>query len=90
MSLGKERKTTQKGFNRQKKRRNRVRRPQPSSRATYADLLTIGALFIANEAWARGRGRRLVAALCRTARRGAFWHGPGALGCLNEAVDPYR
>ena len=47
MSLGKERKTTQKGFNRQKKRRNRVRRPQPSSRATYADLLTIGALFIA-------------------------------------------
>ena len=29
------------------KRRARVRRPQPSSRATYADLLTIGALFIA-------------------------------------------
>ena len=47
MSLGKERKTTQKGFNRQKKRRNRVRRPQPQSRATYADLVTIGALFIA-------------------------------------------
>ena len=47
MSLGKERKTTQKGFNRQKKRRNRVRRPQPSSRATYADLLIIGALFVA-------------------------------------------
>jgi hypothetical protein len=79
-----------KNFKRQKERRARVRRPQPSSRATYADLLTIGALFIANEAWARGRGRRLVAALCRTARRGAFWHGPGALGCLNEAVDPYR
>ena len=47
MSLGKERKTTQKGFNRQKKRRSQVRRPQPTSRATYADLLTIGALFIA-------------------------------------------
>ncbi len=30
-----------------KTRRARVRRPQPSSRATYADLLTIGALFIA-------------------------------------------
>ena len=28
-------------------KRARVRRPQPSSRATYADLLTIGALFIA-------------------------------------------
>ena len=30
-----------------KLRRSQVRRPQPSSRATYADLLTIGALFIA-------------------------------------------
>ena len=43
-------------------------------------------LAMSDEAWRRGRGRRLVAALCRTARRGAFWHGPGALGCLNEAV----
>ena len=30
-----------------KLRRSQVRRPQPTSRATYADLLTIGALFIA-------------------------------------------
>ena len=30
-----------------KLRRSQVRRPQPSSRATYADLLTIGALFLA-------------------------------------------
>ena len=35
-----------KNFKRQKERRNRVR-PQPTSRATYTDLLTIGALFIA-------------------------------------------
>ena len=27
-------------------KRARIRRPQPSSRATYADLLTIGALFL--------------------------------------------
>ena len=30
-----------------KLRRSQVRRPQPTSRATYADLLIIGALFIA-------------------------------------------
>ena len=36
-----------KNFKRKKERRARVRRPQPSSRATYADLVTIGALFIA-------------------------------------------
>lgn len=37
-------------------------------------------------AWRRARGRRLVAALCCTARRGAFWNGPGALRALNAAV----
>ena len=31
----------------EKARRKRARRPQPSSRATYADLLIIGALFLA-------------------------------------------
>ena len=36
-----------KGAQERKARRARVRRPQPSSRATYADLLTIGALFLA-------------------------------------------
>ena len=30
-----------------KLRRSQVRRPQPTSRATYADLLIIGALFVA-------------------------------------------
>ena len=29
------------------KSRARIRSPKPTSRATYADLLTIGALFIA-------------------------------------------
>ena len=46
MSSG--RKTHPKGFKTHKAPRARVRsRPQPTSRATYADLLTIGALFIA-------------------------------------------
>ena len=40
-------KTHPKIFKTHKTPRYRGRRPQPSSRATYADLLIIGALFVA-------------------------------------------
>ena len=41
------RKSANKGNGKHRQNRQARVRPQPSSRATYADLLTIGALFVA-------------------------------------------